>query len=804
MLFRFTRLKCAVCTHFFVMVLLALAAPPSFAATGKLLLQLRDATTQRPVDNSQVTLAPREGQPQTTIANTLGEATFEGLPSGLYSLEVQNPRYQTLRLPSVRITHNKTTPITLPLIASKNSIEEVLVVGTAIIGDNLKSAGTSQMNREALRSAAGSGSDVLRALDGLPGLFSDGEYSSYSVRGNGPRDNLITVDGIPFANVVHFSDSFGEQEEIEGGGRYSVFAPNIINSAKFQPGGWSSAYGGRAGSLLELEVAQGNPETASYTTRLDLAGIEVGYDGPMGIDGSSILFSARQLNFGRLFETIGMEDVGTPKLTDIIVKTHSQLGDDDSLNFLIIHAPEEYQRDIDNVLASDEDDPGNYEDVEIVDSESDNTLLAATWSRLVGSTAELTSQVYYRNYAENSTSGEAYPDLVPEGTAASEIPQRANIITSHRDETELGFRLDFATDNALGRLTTGARVSQLDLDFGLSLDDNWIRYSFDQNDYRPDPNQQYIELTPEAVDNLYQNKATQYALYADQEWSWGSVDWRAGARFDKDNFSDQNLWSPRFASTWHAGAKTLVTMTAGRYYQAPRFSDRASDDSNSTLENEIVDQVSLGLQYNLNENMDIFIETYYQDLSKLIATQDGVNQTLANTGQGESYGVDTAISRHFSKGWSASFTYSYNHAQVQDQPDTDFYDADFSRPHAASIGGVWEINSRCKLSGRWKWASGKATDSFIIHENVLGDGNPYRYSKEITATNTERYDSFNALNFRVDYQRAFGRLNVIAFLDVINALGAENPSTSEFNERTGKDVIEAGESIPLIGLRFTW
>lgn len=83
------------------------------------------------------------------------------------------------------------------------------------------------------------------------------------------------VDGFPFANIVHFDDSFSEQEDIEGGGRYSVFAPGLINGATFQPGGWSVAYGGKSGSLLQLDVAEGNIDSASYTARLDLAGIEV-------------------------------------------------------------------------------------------------------------------------------------------------------------------------------------------------------------------------------------------------------------------------------------------------------------------------------------------------------------------------------------------------------------------------------------------------------------------------------------------------------------------------------------------------
>jgi hypothetical protein len=68
----------------------------------------------------------------------------------------------------------------------------------------------------------------------------------------------------------------------------------------------------------------------------------------------------------------------------------------------------------------------------------------------------------------------------------------------------------------------------------------------------------------------------------------------------------------------------------------------------------------------------------------------------------------------------------------------------------------------------------------------------------------DRFDGFSSLNFRADYVRQLSWAEMIAFVDVINLLGSDNPSSTEFNERTGQDVIEDGESIILFGLRFKW
>lgn len=785
-------------------------APSQVAkGTAKLSVTLKDQTTQRALNNAQILLVNRQGETFTASTNARGKAAITGLAAGLYELTIKRAGYQALRLPSVRMVEDKSTPVALTMVAARDNVEEVLVLGAAVGGNWLDSVSASTIDREALRSAAGSGGDVLRALDGLPGLFSDGEFSGFTVRGNGPRDNLILVDGIPFANVVHFSDSFGDLEDVEGGGRYSVFAPNVIGNADFQPGGWNAAYGGRAGSLLKLEVAEGNPETPAYNLRFDLAGLEVGYDGPSRIhDDTTLLFSARKLNFGQLFDLIGADDIGEPELTDIIVKTRTELNADNTLKFLAIYAPESYTRDIDNVLASDEDSDGNsdgiYDNTQLVKSEADNNLFAVTWERLVGNNGELTNQLYYRHFGENSTSGEAFPNQVPAGTPPNQIPIRFPITTSNRDETELGWRLDYAQDNRLGRLDTGFRVTQLELDFGLTLDDDWIRYEYNQNDFRPNPEQKFIVLTPAFTNSAYTAKDTIFALYADQSVQFDTWDLRVGLRYDADNLTGDSAISPRLGATFDATEALRVTTTAGRYLQSPLLNDRARDPSNANLDYEVIDQISVGFKYNFSRNLDVFFEPYYQSLSDLVVKQDGVNQTFANTGEGTSYGFDTALTRNFAKGWSASATYSYNDTRLKDSPNGKEYESDFSRPHAVSVGGVWEINDRWKISGRYKWASGRLFDEFIVHQNVLGDGQPLRFSKENITQNTQRYNSYSSLNMRVDYRRTLGPTDVIAFIDIINVTGASNPSNAQFNERTGENTVGEGNAFPLLGLRFEW
>ena len=777
-------------------------------STGRIVVEITDLEN-RPIENARVEITARDGTTLNAANNGNNQdknlIRSTALLPGIYNVVVAAEGYRSVRSPSVRVSGRKATRLDIAMLPSSGlSIEETVVLGTTVGVDTTGSVGNASLTREALRSAAGSGGDVLRALDGLPGLFSSGEFSSFTVRGNGPRDNLILVDNIPFDNVVHFDQSFGELEDVEGGGRFSVFAPNLIGSAEFQPGGWNAAYGGRSGSLLKLDVAEGNQDSASYNLRLDLAGLEIGYDGPSYLhDDTSILFSARQLDFGQLFDVIGVEDIGAPKLTDIIFKSHSQVSSRDEVNFLVIYAPEEFSRDIDNVLASDEDGTGDFDDADLVEAEADNLLLALSWSRLIGEASTWDNRIYLRQFDESVVTGEALLDAVGINTPASSIPVRDSILSSTREEGEFGWRSDYNRDNLLGTFQAGVLLRHIDLSFSLALDDDFIVHIFDQDDFRPDPTQNFIVLTPDTINNRFETEYTSFSAYTDQTFEYNKWHFRAGLRFDNDGLTEEALFSPRIGGGWKISNRMRVSATAGVYYQTPRFEDLANDASND-LENERINQVSIGFKYRLNDNLDLFVESYYQDLDNLVVEGDAVNKSASNSGSGFSYGLDTALTRNFKNGWSASMNYSFNEARIRDNASSQEYDADFNRPHALSIGGAWEINNRWQISSRFKWASGTPRDEFIIHENVFGDGEPLRFSKEIIATNTDRFDGFSSVNLRVDYRRSLLNADLITFIDIINVLASSNPSSADFSERTGADVIDEGESFPLLGIRLEW
>ena len=773
------------------------------AADGAVRGRIVDSVTGRAVPTATIQLMRNQRVYGTIESNSAGEFSFDNVPEGVYSVEVEEQGYVKAAQTDVRVVLRRVAAVEFALVRGRDEeLAEVVVTARATEGDPRATPNTVLLEREEIRRNPGSAGDVFRALDVLPGVVATGEASTFTVRGNGPRDNLILIDGIPFDKVAHFDESLGEQAEIDGGGTYSIFAPNIIGSARFSPGGWRAAEGGKNGSLLELEIAKGNSDSSTAGARFDIIGIEADYDGPSYVaDNTSLLLSARKFDFGDLFKAIDEKDIGRPRLTDIIAKSVTDLNDDHRLELLAIHAGEDFTRTVENALASE-----NYEDLELSDSKQDNTLLGVTWRWSPGEVAQLRNTFYYRNSDTTTTLGEAFPDLAGPNPTPATTPVRENILRITEEETEIGWRSDFSTIlTSKGILTAGARVARVDLDFERRLSGDWIRYVYGRADFRANPAQRYIVLTPGGFNSTLNAAKTHIAAYADYARTIGELTWTPGLRYEHDALSGKSYVAPRLLLNWQPDALTRVWTGGGVYYQAPRYLAIAADPSNRKLKSERSTQWDLGVSRYLREDLHFSAEGYYQKLDDLIVFGDRTTNTATNIGNGSATGLDLMLAKRMSRGWSASATYSYSRARRNDQRGEGEYASDWNRPHAFGIVGAWQPTDRWTFSAKWKYASGKPTDAFVVHNDVLGGAGPVRYSKELTRNNAERLPDYHSLSLRADYQRRFGPLSLVAYLDILNVYGRKNGNAYEWDERRGVNIVEGlDELLPTLGLRFEY
>ena len=88
--------------------------------------------------------------------------------------------------------------------------------------------------------------DILKAIQLLPGVQSSEGSSGFYVRGGGPDQNLILLDGVPVYNASHL------------GGLFSVFNADAIKSVRLIKGGFPARFGGRLSSVVQIDMKEGN------------------------------------------------------------------------------------------------------------------------------------------------------------------------------------------------------------------------------------------------------------------------------------------------------------------------------------------------------------------------------------------------------------------------------------------------------------------------------------------------------------------------------------------------------------------
>ena len=125
--------------------------------------------------------------------------------------------------------------------------------------------------------------DIIKVIQMMPGVQSGGEgQTNFYVRGGGPDQNLILLDGMPLYYVSHF------------GGFISTFNADAISNVDLIKGGFPARYGSRLSSVLDIKMKNGNRNRFSGSGTIGLLTSKVLLEGPIVKEKSSFLVSLRK------------------------------------------------------------------------------------------------------------------------------------------------------------------------------------------------------------------------------------------------------------------------------------------------------------------------------------------------------------------------------------------------------------------------------------------------------------------------------------------------------------------------------
>ena len=125
--------------------------------------------------------------------------------------------------------------------------------------------------------------DIFKTLQLLPGVQSGVEASSgIYVRGGGPEQNLVLLDGTPVYNTSHMF------------GFLSVFNGDAIKDVTLIKGGFPARYGGRLSSVVDMTMKEGNLKKFTGKGAIGIVSSRLTLEGPIKKDRASFLVSGRR------------------------------------------------------------------------------------------------------------------------------------------------------------------------------------------------------------------------------------------------------------------------------------------------------------------------------------------------------------------------------------------------------------------------------------------------------------------------------------------------------------------------------
>ena len=248
-----------------ILVLILISATSSFSQKHTISGYVEDKSTGERLISANI-YNPENFQG--VISNNYGffSLTF---PEGRFRLTFSYVGYNPVILDLNLIRDTLITVVLDPVISLDEVIISAAKAKSAVRSSQMSMTELSPKTIKAIPMFLGE-VDVLKALQLLPGVQSGNEGTSgLYVRGGGPDQNLILLDGVPVYNANHLF------------GFFSVFNPDAIQSVKLIKGGFPARYGGRLSAVLDIRMKDGNNKKFAAEGSVGIISSKLTLEGPI-------------------------------------------------------------------------------------------------------------------------------------------------------------------------------------------------------------------------------------------------------------------------------------------------------------------------------------------------------------------------------------------------------------------------------------------------------------------------------------------------------------------------------------------
>ena len=621
--------------------------------------------------------------------------------------------------------------------------------------------------------------DVLKAIQLLPGVQNGSEGSAgMYVRGGGPDENLLLLDGVPVYNVNHMM------------GFFSVFNPDALKNVTLYKGSFPAHFGGRLSSVVDIRMKEGDMQQYHGNVSVGLISSKLNLEGPIVKDKLSFNLSFRRTYSDLLMKPAlwiaktQMEEVNKLKagyyFYDLNAKLNWKISDKDRL-YLSFYSGDDaiYFKVKNKDYAADEIQNQNFLNM---DWKWGNKVSALRWNHVMSQKLFMDASVNYTQYRH---------DLGMSIIEEYVYQQYNNAIA--KDEFSMAYK------SGINDLT-----AKVDFDY-TPLPNHEIRFggNYTYHQFRPEvQSMKFINGNITEVDTTAGSPkvfAHETALYAEDNMTLGDI-FRVNAGVHYSTFTVEGKTyqsvQPRLSTSVMLASN--LSLKAGYAYMT-QYVHLLSNSSPSLptdlwvpVTANIVPmndhQVSLGAFYELPKLFDISIEGYYKSMDNLLEYKDGASffgsserwDEKVSMGKGWAYGVEFLVQRSFGKttGWIG---YTWAHAKRKFDREGmvinqgKVFPAKYDRRHDLSITVQHKFNDRFDISGTWVFSSGNCgTLGTQIYEGLVTDWGtlPAIYARERNNFRLGNYHRLDVgMNFHKQKKHGIRTWN----LSIYNAYNHQNP-----------------------------
>ena len=676
----------------------------------------------------------------------------------------------TTKTISIRVQKDTTINVRLSPGAS---LEEAIVTAQRESGVAATKMSAIEVPVAAIKSAPAlfGEADGLKTIQLLPGVQGGTEgFSGLYVRGGGPDENLLLLDGIPIYNAEHML------------GIFSVFQPEAVKKVTLYKGSFPARYGGRISSIIDVRTNDGNLYETHGSFGVSMLSDKLHLEGPIWKGKTSYSVSARGMHSLLLTPIIKLTGFdGNYFFYDLDAKLTHRFSDRDRLYFNVYNGLDDfYYRNQDNYGSGRTG--GDIADNQNLGIRWGNTVAALRWNHVLGPKLFANTTVAFNRYKMQIESDLVSKETGLDGSLGNNRYQfdyrsgmrdwvaKVDFDYTPSPSQKVKFGADYTYHTFIPEtFTTYAREVMggvVQIDTTISMKSNAEQVGHEAS--------LYVEDDIRIGSRLTLNPGFHASLFGTQGKTYWSLEPRMSAKVAMSEDWSAKVSYSRMSQYVHLLSSSQISLPVDLW--VPITKD---------IRPETSDQYSLGLYFNGIPGWEFSLEGYYKNMRNVLEYKEGVAfmfdssgwENKVEVGTGRAMGIELFIEKTMGKttGW-LGYTLAKSDRLFPTINHGERFPYRYDRRHNVNLLVNHKFNEKFDISATWNFASGGTTTLPERRIVMMSPFNPPRYADLVTSRNNYRLPASHTLNLGFNFHRKHNRGEGIWSLSVYNVYNHMNPN----------------------------